>query len=271
MTRHPIEKPPHSDSIRPIRALLRGLDCLRALNGRNGATVTEIAQETGLPRTTAYRVLETLCLGGYVVRDPSDERYRPTIAVRALSDGFEDEPWIREIAKPLIEELCREIVWPIAIATLSGTSMLVRETTDRNSPLALARYSAGTRVPLLGSAAGRVYLAFCPAEQRATLLKILAHAKGVGAALAREPDVQQMLDEVARRGYVFYTWEKHRETAVSVPIHSDGRLLGTLALRYMTSALTRQQVVQDYVPQLKLTADKIGRTFAERIISGYTL
>ena len=110
------------ESTRPIRALMRGLDALTVLNLRDGATVSEVAHEIRLPRTTVYRILETLCNAGFVFRDASDDRYRLTIMVRSLSDGFDDEAWVTQIAKPLIEDLCREIVWPVSIATLSGTT-----------------------------------------------------------------------------------------------------------------------------------------------------
>jgi IclR family mhp operon transcriptional activator len=116
---------------------MRGLEALQELNRHNGATVTDIAKAVKLPRTTAYRVLETLCVAGFAVRDPSDDRYRLTIRVRSLSDGFDDEAWVRDIAKPLITKLGKEVVWPLAISTLHGTSMLVRETTDKDSPLEL--------------------------------------------------------------------------------------------------------------------------------------
>lgn len=251
-----------SESIRPIRALLRGLDSLRCLNAHNGVTVTEIAEQTGLPRTTAYRILETLCVGGYAVRDPADDRYRPTISVRSLSEGFEDEPWVREIAKPQIEALCREIVWPISVATLSGTNMLVRETTDKNSPLALERYSAGLRVAILGSAAGRIYLAFCLPQQRETLIKILAHSESPNDSLARESGlVERVLNDARQHGYAFHIRESHRETTVSVPVMNGSTLLASLTMRYMTSALTPQQVIKDYVPRLKETARQIGQSF----------
>src|SRR5271154_6328477 len=146
------------ESTRPIRALMRGLDALTVLNLRDGATVSEVAQEIRLPRTTVYRILETLCNAGFVFRDASDDRYRLTIMVRALSGGFDDEAWVTRIAKPLIEELGREIVWPVSIATLLGTTMIVRETTDHSTPLAIERYSAGYRAALLASATGRAYL-----------------------------------------------------------------------------------------------------------------
>lgn len=76
------------ESTRPIRALIRGLDALTVLNLRDGATVSEVAQEIRLPRTTVYRILETLCSAGFVFRDAADDRYRLTVRVRTLSDGY---------------------------------------------------------------------------------------------------------------------------------------------------------------------------------------
>ena len=86
------------ESTRPIRALMRGLDALTILNLRDGATVSEVVQEIRLPRTTVYRILQTLCDAGFVYRDPVDDRYRLTVLVRGLSDGFDDEHWVTQIA-----------------------------------------------------------------------------------------------------------------------------------------------------------------------------
>lgn len=60
------------EPVRPIRALLRGLDALAVLSTSRGLTVTETARRARLPRTTAYRILETLRAGGYVARDEHD-------------------------------------------------------------------------------------------------------------------------------------------------------------------------------------------------------
>jgi DNA-binding IclR family transcriptional regulator len=72
------------EPVRPIRSLLRGLEVLSALGGGEGRTVTETAKRARLPRTTAYRVLETLRLSGYVARDEND-RYRPTDKARIMT------------------------------------------------------------------------------------------------------------------------------------------------------------------------------------------
>lgn len=255
------------ESTRPIRALIRGLDALTVLNLKNGATVSEVAAEIRLPRTTTYRILETLCASGYVFRDPSDDRYRLTILVRGLSDGFDDEAWVTQIARPFIYDLCRDIVWPVAIATLSGTSMMVRETTDHRSPLAVERYSAGFRVPLLLSASGRVYLAHCPAQQRDTLLDILGRSTREEDKLARNrTEVQRLVNEARAQGYATATRARRvsDEVSLAVPIQLEDRVLATLMVRFSATAVPMKLALERFLPRLKDTAQKIRSRFLEQ-------
>jgi IclR family mhp operon transcriptional activator len=254
-------------STRPIRALIRGLEALRVLNTRDGATVSEVAAEVDLPRTTTYRILETLCSAGYAYRAESDDRYRLTILVRGLSDGYDDEVWVTQIAKPYIYELCREIVWPVSIATLSGNTMLVRQTTDHHSPLAVERYSPGFRVPILGSASGICYLAFCPQNQRDAILDLLARSKRAGDNAARNrAKVRKDLTDARGRGFAVY----HRprrvsdETTFSVPVLAEGRLLAALTVRFSSTALPQATAVERFVPRMRKVAELIGQDFADQ-------
>jgi IclR family mhp operon transcriptional activator len=255
------------ESTRPIRALMRGLDALTVLNLRDGATVSEVAQEIRLPRTTVYRILETLCNAGFVFRDAADERYRLTILVRGLSDGFDDEAWVTQIAKPFIYELCRETIWPISIATLSGTTMLVRESTDHSSPLAIERYSAGLRAPLLTSAAGRVYLAHSPAEQRDALLEILARSDKDEDKLARSRvELSRMLGDIKAAGYATTVRTRRlvEEISLSVPVMLNERVLAGLTLRFAASAVPLKSGIERFLPKLRHCAAKISTQFSEQ-------
>jgi IclR family mhp operon transcriptional activator len=255
------------DSTRPIRALLRGLDALAFLNRRDGATVSEVAAEIRLPRTTTYRVLETLSAAGYVFRDPADERYRLTIMVRTLADGFDDEAWVSEVARPVLEDLGREIVWPVSIATLSGQSMVLRETTDHRSPLAVERHAAGLRVPLLGSAAGRVYLAFCPGPQRDALVDILARSPREEDALARNrEELSRILAEVRAQGYAT-TLRARRvsdEVTLAVPVGLDDHGLACLGVRFAASAVPMKLALERFLPRLREAAQRIRAGFLAR-------
>jgi IclR family mhp operon transcriptional activator len=246
---------------------MRGLEALAVLNLRDGATVSEVVQEIRLPRTTVYRILETLCEAGFVHRDAADDRYRLTIRVRALSGGFDDETWVTQIAKPYILGLAREVVWPVAIATLSGTTMLVRETTDHMSPLTTLRYSAGFRVPLLTSATGLAFLAHCPHAQRETLIEMLARSNKPEDKLARSRgELLQTLNEIRGQGYA--AMNRHRPAAseditISVPLPLDERMLGGLTLRCAAAALPLPAAVSRFVPKLRDCAYKIRTAFSE--------
>jgi len=255
------------ESTRPIRALIRGLDALTVLNLRNGATVSEVAQEIRLPRTTTYRILETLSHAGFVYRDATDDRYRLTIMVRGLSDGYDDEAWVTQIARPYIHELGKEIVWPVAIASLSGTSMMVRESTDHRSPLAVERYSAGFRVPLLTSSSGRVYLAFSSPTQRESLLEILARSNREEDSLAKNrTELMKILNDARMQGYASAVRARRvsDEISMAVPIMIEDRVLAAVTIRFSGTAVPLKLAVERFLPKLRETAQKIRQTFSEQ-------
>jgi len=255
------------ESTRPIRALVRGLDALTTLNLRNGATVSEIAHQIRLPRTTTYRILETLTHAGYVYRDPTDDRYRLTIRVHCLADGFDDDAWVTQIARPCVDELGREVMWPVAFASLSGTQMLVRETTDHRSPLAIERFSPGVRLPLLVTAAGRAHLAFCPSGQRESLLEILRRSGSEVDRLAQNRgELDKILEETRLRGYASAVHAKRvsDEISMAVPILVEDQVLAAVVVRFAEKAVPFKTAVERFIPRLRDAAQKIRQTFIEQ-------
>jgi len=255
------------ESTRPIRALIRGLEALAVLNRREGATVSEVTSEIKLPRTTTYRILETLSQAGYVFRDPNDDRYRLTVMVRGLADGFDDEAWVTQIARPCLTDLGKEVVWPVALSSPSGTSMLVRDTTDHESPLAVERLSAGLRLPLLTTSSGRVYLAFCTQEQRECLLEILSRSPHEEDRLAQSrQELERILEEAREQGFASASRTRRvsEQMALAVPVVIDDRVLATVAVRYAASALPMRTAVERFVPKLRETAQKIRARFTEQ-------
>jgi len=248
------------ESTRPIRALSRGLEVLTELNRLERAAINTLASAVELPRTTTYRILETLRVAGYVERDPQDDCYRPTIRVRALSEGFDDEAMVAHVAKPHLAALGAQIVWPVAVATPFGATMMIRETTDRQSPLALERYGAGFRVPMLASAAGRAYLAFCSASQRETLLELLARSSLPEDRLARSrPEVERLLNETRAQGFGMAHRARRvsEETSLAIPVRGKDRVLATVTVRYAATAVPLRTAVEQFLPKMREVARKI--------------
>ena len=252
------------ESTRPIRALNRGLEVLTELNRLERAAINTLAGAVRLPRTTTYRILETLRLAGYVDRDPHDDCYRPTIMVRSLSEGFDDEAMVAHIAKPHLAALGQQIVWPVAVATPSGATMMIRETTDRESPLALEQYSAGVRVPMLGSAAGRAYLAFCSGQERDTLLELLSRSSLPEDRLARNrAEVDRLLNETRSQGFGMAHRARRvsEETSLAIPVRAKDRILATVTVRYAATAVPLRTAVEQFLPKMREVAHKIESEF----------
>jgi len=254
------------ESTRPIRALNRGLDVLTELNRLERAAINTLASAVRLPRTTTYRILETLRLGGYVDRDPHDDCYRPTIMVRALSDGFDDEAMVAHLAKPHLAALGAQIVWPVAVATPSGATMMIRETTDRQSPLALEQYRAGVRVSMLGSAAGRAYLAFCAGAQRDALLELLSRSSLPEDRPARNrAEVERLLNETRAQGFGMANRARRvsEETSLAIPVRAKDRILATVAVRYAATAVPLRAAVEQFLPKMRDVARQIETEFVQ--------
>jgi IclR family mhp operon transcriptional activator len=253
------------ESTRPIRALMRGLDALIVLNLRNGATVSEIAHDIKLPRTTTYRILETLGHAGFVFRDRNDDRYRLTGMVRSLSDGVEDEAWIANIARPVVLDLAREISWPIAVASQSGDAMIVRETTDHLSPLAVEREAPGTRLPILASAAGRVWLAFSAPAQRDAVLDALARSSRDSDKLARSrAELQELLNAVRELGHAVLPTPRsqHESLSVAVPVIAHEQVVATVSVRCPGSAEAMRSALDRLLPPLHAAARRLAVALA---------
>ena len=187
----------------------RGLAVLRHLNEHNGASARQLSHLAGINEVITRRLLDTLLLEDYVYKVGRGGRYwlRPQVA--ALSSGFRDDQWINEIAEPAMKRLGRLVVWPVSLVAPSGLTLTVRTNTDEQSPLTIRKTPIGQHFPWANSASGPIYLAFCGAEERATLISLLwlllvrrpaTHQRPWGAAHAGGPRGRGTLDALLHGG-----------------------------------------------------------------------
>ena len=246
------------------RGTLRTLAVLRALNEKNASSVSDLSQATSISRPSLYRILDTLCGAGYVRRRPDDDRYQLTPLIHRLSEGFEDDDWIRNIGVPFLRELQREIVWPTDIAVFMGDAMYLRATTWRDSPLAIDRRPLGLRVPVLLAASGRAYLAYCPDAEREEVVRFLRNSSASENALARDRRaLNRLLSQTRVNGYGHRFKEFMPETgSIAVPIKPAERVIGCLNITFIASALSPKQAASRYLEAISRTARQMEASIA---------
>ena len=243
-----------------VRALERGLKLITLLNKYNGLTVTQIGKLSKLPRPTAYRLLRTLESMGYIFRDDRDKNYRLSSKVRSLSHGYDQEEWITKISRPIIIALCNKILWPIAVGTVSGANILIRDTTDDLSPYALNRLRGGFHISLINTASGMVYLAFCNEEKSSELLNYALKRcpDGFSSLGTNEAHFMESLSDIKRKGFACFPTKGQNHGVLAFPIIVDDNIFATLSMRFMLSALTINQATERYCFQLGQAAKEIG-------------
>lgn len=225
---------------------------LEALNHHGSASALALARHTGVPRATVYRLLQTLQEAGYVERGMGDDRFRLKLKVRRLADGFEDEEWIAQVARPTLAALTRRLSWPCDVLTFQGLRMVIRDTTHPTAPFSIDRNMVGREIPMLGSAAGLAYLAFTLAREQADILGLLARMDKAGVD---ENEAGGPLDlRSARRAIAATRWQGFglrqggpvwpHTGAIALPIRHEGHVLGCISIIWMARVVGERDGIQ---------------------------
>jgi len=237
----------------PVESVRRAFALLEELNRQRITSVQHLHATTGLPKSTIVRLLETLCVLGYVANDPRQGGYQVTSGVRSLSSGFHGDPMVVEAARPWAIEFTRQFKLPIGIGVFNRDAIIVRFSTNSDSPMSPFHATINMRLPILTRAMGRAYLAFCPAEERAYILDVLAASDHPEDQAARCPeDVRDIIARVRRNGFAERSpaVEPRSSNTFSVPIQFKGDVLATIGVTYFNSSMPKAKAISSYVPRL---------------------
>jgi IclR family mhp operon transcriptional activator len=219
-----------------IQSLRIGIQAIQLLNARESLSSGELARELDLSRAAAYRVLKTLSRMGYVIefQRPRGTRYRLTVLVRGLSDGFDGDVRLLAAAQPLMLESTSLHGWPLALVTPVGDRCIVRFNTDHATSRVIRRFRAGGYASMLYSAAGLLCLSsLAPATQKDVLSRQHKAEPPPYGKARTEAEFARQLEKIKEQDYATFEPVGEREDTVAVPLRYDARLIGALTLRYM--------------------------------------
>jgi len=145
--------------------LARGLSVLRAFRPMDdGLGNAEIAERTGLPKSTVSRLTFTLQSLGYLNHLGRRDRYRPGPALLALSNVAGASMSFVDLSSPVMQRLSNETGTLCVLAVRDGNKMLLVKTW-RPVGVASLWLEVGHRVPFDGSSSGHALLASLSARR----------------------------------------------------------------------------------------------------------
>ncbi|RFA27274.1 IclR family transcriptional regulator [Alkalilimnicola ehrlichii] len=205
-----------------VTALARGLELLRAFGpGDEYLGNAELARRTGIPRPTVSRLTSTLTTLGYLKYSDRLEKYQLGAGVLALGFRYLASMGVRNLARPLMQELADATDCMVALGAEDRQEMTYLETCQGSGPLVL-RLEVGARIPVATSAMGRAYLAGLKPDLRAPYLERLRAIYGVEWPRIEE-ELQQAFESYQQLGFCYSVGEWDREVSgVGVPLVLDG-------------------------------------------------
>ncbi len=139
-----------------VPGLERGLRVLQLFDrNRKLLTAAEIARLLAIPRSTAFRLAQTLEFLGFLARD--GERYRIGPAVLRLGFEYIASLEVTELARPLIDRLRDETGLSAQLVIRDGREVVVVLKASPATTFA-SNVTVGTRLPAHATTLGRVLL-----------------------------------------------------------------------------------------------------------------
>jgi IclR family acetate operon transcriptional repressor len=210
---------------------------------RRPATLSEVAQDLGWPRSSTFNLLGTLAERGYLYEPRARDGFYPTPRLLSLARTIADAEPLPEAITTLLRDLVDETGETAAIAASAGTAAVFIEVCE--SPKRI-RYFAqvGLLMPIHITSCGRAILSQYTPAKRASLLRRVSFERHGPTTPTSVAEVEAEIRRSVERGWFQNLSEFSQDLiGVSVPLALEGRQLALV----VAGPANR---MQDRIPEL---------------------
>lgn len=236
-----------------LQGVDRTLDVLEALIERGGASLGEVSEATGIPKSATYRVLQSLCERGYATQEQAAGRYRVGPRVLRLAQAGLEGVELRAVARPALERLAGATGETVHLVVPESDGVVYVDKVESNQTVRMAS-RVGMRGEMHSTGVGKAILAALPDEQ----VRALAGRTGLPPRTSRTiTSVKALVAELERvraRGYAIDDEENEDDVrCVAMTVRDAlGRPLGAVSISAPAYRLSKERMTR-VVPLLRDT------------------
>lgn len=131
--------------------------------------VSELADELGISKSAISRLLSTLASEGYVIKEPTTQKYSLGLQILKLNSVVVSQLEINHAADPIIKELAKSTGEAALISILEDEIVYIAQIECRHQQLILPL--VGHRSPVHCTSAGKLLLAYYETERLHQVVK----------------------------------------------------------------------------------------------------
>ncbi len=238
----------------------RVLDLFYDAEGEMG--LQHVTRETGITKSSAFRILCTLEELGYVVRSAQSGKYRLGRRLLEAAARAKGRRTIVQVAQPHMRELHTRFGETVNLGALQGNQVVYLETIEGSFAFRLSA-SVGAVAPFHASALGKAILAYQPAERLKELLPKTRLERFTPRTITTREKLVEALAKIRQQGFALDAEEiEPQATCIGAAIvDPDGRATHALSVAGPTHrVLPRRSAI---VADLATATAAIARDLAE--------
>jgi IclR family pca regulon transcriptional regulator len=250
------------DSRSVVYSLAKGLRVLEVFSAeRPELTLTETAAAADLDPGTAFRMLNTLVMLGYVQRVPDSKRFRLTLKAADLGLHAIARADLREMARPILRSLVGEVNEAASLGVLDGADILYIERVRAGLTRIGVDIRIGTTIPAFWSTIGEAMLAYLPPHELTRVLALKPRPGGFPHKPMKRDEIKRSLANVREHGYALrdsYFGSGLRVLAMPV-LDADNYSLAAVSVAVPQMQLTEKEFRLRALDAVRRAAQDIAR------------
>lgn len=217
-----------TDDIQPVQTTETTFEIIRTVKQEHGATLSTVARELDMSKSTVRNHLRTLHKHGYVVRD-DEGVFRLSLEFFDIGERVRDDVSIYEPAIPIVNELAEETNEKAQVMVEeNGVGYYIYRMKGREG----VNTRDGRRTELHCTSAGKAALAFMDRDRVEDIIDERGLPKRTQRTVTDRVEFLETLDQIEERGFAYNDEERLKGLrAIGAPIlDSDDELLGSISL-----------------------------------------
>lgn len=227
-----------------VSAVDRSIEVLECLSrARTAKSLSDLAQETGIPKTTLFRILSTLEDRQCVVRDEEQKTYRLGVKLWELGNAFLEQSDLQDSAADYMHELAEACGESVFLGVLEeGEVLYVRRVESPKSAVVVRKL--GQRAPVHCTATGLALLAFQPSGVIDTFFEEHELTSVNRNTTTSASVLRRKIDQIQKTGVAVVDGEYNSSLlCVASPILDDsGRPIAALTAALLSTEATEEKV-----------------------------
>lgn len=239
-----------------LKSVTQAFEIIEVLRERDGAGVTEIADELGWAKSTTHNYLRTLVANEYIVAEGTT--YYLGLRFLELGNYVLSQKMLYSLVEPKVEELAEKTEERAQFSVLEHRNAvyLCHEKGERGVQTDV---EVGSRINLHATSAGKALLSQLPEDELSDLLDAIELTRFTEHTITDGDELRDQLAQIRKQNKAFSYGEMVEGlNAIAVPVtDGNGQLLGALSISGPAHRLTDERLDNKLTEYLLGTANEL--------------